>query len=326
MKIFFDNTQSLGDTALALKPLFVIKQLYPNDTLIMLTNGLGKSLYRNCEFIDEILTENEDYARDDKFKRIGENDILILINSDGRHISLAKQSKCQCIITFVRPRNFYSPRFRLSWLIHKFFKEESAQILSLVRLIDKKHYDKHIKSIDFSKCTFATDKKNESQIRAFLSHINLSYQKIININIFCHTAASYNFQFDDWCAMISSLAREFKDFLFVLTNYEGNAIQFSEFKEKNIAVFVNNADLLNLVALSKHFSLCISVSTGNIHIARALRIPCLALYPNKDKIRYAGDYYGRGGGRHLMCLSLKPNGAVNMSETKTLFLKKCAGF
>lgn len=296
MKIYFDNIQSLGDTALALKPLYVIKCLYPNDTLIMLANGFGKSLYRNCNFIDEILTEGEDYARDDKFHTIGKNDILILINSDGKNITLAKQSKCKRIITFVRPRNFYSPRFKLSWLIHKFFKEESAQILSLVRLIDKKHYDKNIKNIDFSQCTFVTNAENQRKIQAFFSQINFAYQKIININIFCHTAAGYNFTLKHWCEMISALADEFKDFLFVLTNYESNTIQLGKFKQNNIAIFVNNGDLLNLVELSKKFSLCISVSTGNIHIARALRIPCLALYPNKDKIRYAGDYYGYGGG------------------------------
>lgn len=293
MKIYFDNSQCLGDTALAIKGLYATKCLYPNDTLIMLTNGFGKSLYRECTFIDTILVENEDYQKNDKFNGVGENDILILINSDGKHISLAKQSKCQNIIAFVRPRNFFSPRFRVYWLFHKNFREESTQILQLVRLIDKKHYDKNIQNIDFSQCTFATNKKNQSKIQSFLGQINFKYRKIININIFCNTAMGYNFNFEDWRTMISAIATEFRDFLFVLTNYETNPVQFDKFNEKNVVIFVNDGDLLNLVELTRHFSLCISPSTGNIHIAKMMNVPCFALYPSKDRIRYASN--GGGG-------------------------------
>lgn len=58
---------------------------------------------------------------------------------------------------------------------------------------------------------------------------------------------------------------------------------------ERIAVFRNDANLLNLVALLEKMDCLISPSTGTIHIANVLKIPAIGLYADYDRGRWGHD-------------------------------------
>ncbi|OBV28735.1 hypothetical protein BKN38_09145 [Helicobacter sp. CLO-3] len=58
---------------------------------------------------------------------------------------------------------------------------------------------------------------------------------------------------------------------------------------ENIYIFQNTDDLLNLAALMRHISLCISPSTGTIHIASNQGARTLGLFSRSDSMRWATD-------------------------------------
>lgn len=86
------------------------------------------------------------------------------------------------------------------------------------------------------------------------------------------------------------LADNFKHYRFIVLCPPNQAIE--EFGRENIAIFVNNSDLLNLVAMTKRLNLLISVDTGNVHIADNLQIPTLGLYTQEMFRRWRGGSYG----------------------------------
>lgn len=86
------------------------------------------------------------------------------------------------------------------------------------------------------------------------------------------------------------LADNFKHYRFIVLCPPNQAIE--EFGCENIAIFVNNSDLLNLVAMTERLNLLISVDTGNVHIADNLQIPTLGLYTQEMFTRWRGGSYG----------------------------------
>ena len=75
-------------------------------------------------------------------------------------------------------------------------------------------------------------------------------------------------------------------------NFRGSGYEFEPFIEENIKVFVNNDDLLNLVELTSRVNLCISLSTGNIHIADNLGIDTLGFFAYTDEFLFSCGNYG----------------------------------
>ena len=89
---------------------------------------------------------------------------------------------------------------------------------------------------------------------------------------------------------MESLAREFSAHNFIVFYPPNREVEL--FSAPNVAIFKNNADLLNLVAMSAKLNALISVDTGNIHIADNLQIPTLGIYTRKMARRWRGGTYG----------------------------------
>lgn len=76
---------------------------------------------------------------------------------------------------------------------------------------------------------------------------------------------------------------------------------------ERIAVFHNDANLLNLVALLEKMDCLISPSTGTIHIANVLKIPAIGLYADYDRGRWGHDNI------RYVCV---PDRAQNLTQTQ----------
>lgn len=290
MTFLFCRAIALGDNVVALKAMFMLKAMYPKSTLIVATNALGENLYRHLPFIDSIIT--------DLSQNRHKIDYLIITHRTKANITLAKQTNARKIITKAHLHTLFSPRFinDFQFSTKKFY--ESWNLLRLLRLIDKNHFERTLQTIDFSEAKLRCVAENEKFVDDFLESNKLKIangggqqqdSKLIGINFFGSGGVKY-LSLPAWRRIIMQLADNFKHYRFIVLCPPNQAIE--EFGCENIAIFVNNSDLLNLVAMTKRLNLLISVDTGNVHIADNLQIPTLGLYTQEMFRRWRGGSYG----------------------------------
>lgn len=290
MTFLFCRAIALGDNVVALKAMFMLKAMYPKSTLIVATNALGENLYRHLPFIDSIIT--------DLSQNRHKIDYLIITHRTKANITLAKQTNARKIITKAHLHTLFSPRFINDFQFSTKQFYESWNLLRLLRLIDKNHFERTLQTIDFSEAKLRCVAENEKFVDDFLESNKLKIangggqqqdSKLIGINFFGSGGVKY-LSLPAWRRIIMQLADNFKHYRFIVLCPPNQAIE--EFGCENIAIFVNNSDLLNLVAITKRLNLLISVDTGNVHIADNLQIPTLGLYTQEMFRRWRGGSYG----------------------------------
>ncbi|MDD6054944.1 MAG: hypothetical protein PUB96_00120 [Helicobacteraceae bacterium] len=310
--IGFERThRQIGDCVIAIKALYALKMLYPQARLVIFTDLKGGGrLYKSLSFLekgDKIVDCNTQENRENFKIALEENkvDVLLLLHRTSWKIKVAKECKIKRVITEPHMHTIFHPAFKSPFMMISYFVHGSEKILRLVRQIDTKHYDKNIKTLDFTKATFKIPQENKARIHEFLEANNAqNFKKIIGINIF-GTSNSTNFSFalKDWIELINKLSTTFKDTLFIILTYSGNATKLEPFSAKNIVIFENNDDLLNLVELTSRLDFFLSINTGNIHIADNLRIPSLVLNQQRERLNCCGGSYG--GEFSMVCLPKK---------------------
>lgn len=169
----------------------------------------------------------------------------------------------------------------------------SEIVLKLVRAIDKKHYDKNIQKIDFSKVKDFLPQNSSLSDEFFKNLIN--YEKIIGINAFSNHSefVGMNFFTKDWIRLALELSKTYPNFLFILLNFKENFIQFNLSQNSNLKVFINNECIASFVSITKKLDYLITIDTGTLHLADILQIPTLALTRKLTAYRYGGGLWSR---------------------------------
>ncbi|WP_300859716.1 glycosyltransferase family 9 protein [uncultured Helicobacter sp.] len=141
--------------------------------------------------------------------------------------------------------------------------------------------------IDFSPIRLQSSPSHKARIADFLHKHNLQNRPIVAINPFVYTT-SHNLTLEGWRELITHLARTYPYIGFVIPTYKDNAkICFDDME--NVAIFNNDSDLLNIVALLESTSLFISPSTGLSHIADNLGAPMIWLCSRRDSFVWVGE-------------------------------------
>ena len=329
MTILFHRAIKIGDNVVAIRAIYAIKALFPSANLIVATNNIGANLYANLPFIDTLLNVE---ANPNAICAIPNIDFFIITHRITANIALAKATNAKKIIIRAHLSTLCYPRFINDFNFSTKMRPESENLLRIVRLIDKRIFDKGIKSVDFGNAKLRFAKQNSDFVEKFLaqmwqnqmpknaigggqnknvanfdgcescetyeshescksykSYESRKSRKLIGVNFFGSGGVGY-FSLDSWREIVESLAREFSDFDFVVL-CPPNA-KLEPFSAPNVAIFVNNADLLNIVAMTARFNALISVDTGNVHIADNLQIPTLGIYTQKMLKRWRGGTYG----------------------------------
>ncbi|PKT78282.1 hypothetical protein BCM32_00780 [Helicobacter winghamensis] len=171
---------------------------------------------------------------------------------------------------------------------------EVQRNLNLVRKINPTLFDKQFSLINFAHAKLQTNPINKDYIDKFLLNANtILTDKIIGIAPFGETATrrKMNFDIKEWIEIANILSLKFPSFLFIFLSHPKGNIPNLE-NNKNIIIFQNNNDLLNLVELISRLDFLISVDTGNVHIADNLKIPTLEIISKSKKNQWCGGAYG----------------------------------
>lgn len=107
---------------------------------------------------------------------------------------------------------------------------------------------------------------NVAFVDRFIDAIGGGYMVIIGIHAF-RGKNCFNFAPSDWIALGMEIARESSDILVIFTNRKSSGYEFAPFESTNIAVFVNDDDLLNLAEIMKRFD-CFCAQIRAMHTWR----------------------------------------------------------
>lgn len=293
MTILFHRAVKIGDNVVAIRAIYAIKCIFPNANLIVATNHIGANLYANLPFIDTLINlETNPRAMDE----LGDIDYFIITHRIATNIALAKSTSAKKIILHAHLHSLFSPRLINDFNFFNKSRDESTNLLRLVRLMNRKIFDSKIKSIDFSEAKLRFMQENSDFVERFLANVGAENarfadksRKIIGINFFGSGGVAH-LSLKSWREIIEILAVENSEYNFVILSAPTQKL--SPFHAQNVAIFENNVDLLNLVAMIARFSALISVDTGSVHIADNLQIPTLGIYVRKMAKRWRGGTYG----------------------------------
>lgn len=345
--IAFHRANKVGDNVVAIKALYALKELYPDFKLMVLTNGVGLALYRHLGFIDYIF----DMDKSAEIAKVHELEFLIITHRCSSNIALAKSLNVRKIIMYAHVYSLFTSRFQVVFPRGINSHHESENLLYLVRAINKAHFDKNFPLIDFSQARLIAGSENRMFVEEFFTkeklrresknlhsvtesckshqntkpskiHKDNTSKKIIAINIFVSFQKPCNFSLVEWVEIINTLCACFTKINFILTSFVGTQYDLRACKElnaPNCKIFVNNADILNLIALFERVDALISVDTGNIHIADNMRLPTFGLYNRAVLKRWGGGSYG--GVFEAFCVENAPK-----VGDKELFIQKAIAF
>nr|WP_300691832.1 hypothetical protein [Helicobacter sp. UBA3407] len=297
---FYLLCAGIGDAMVILKSLYAAKFLYPKATLSLIVKfNTSKNLFRNMEWIDEIVSFDE--VLQDKTRKF--DVVLLLLQHDNlKAIWEVKRIPTKRILTtfsknlLLHKRMLFIPQ--VEQVINPYWRQNRAFMegsLNLVRAINKKHFDKEIPKIDYSKALLKREEENIIFVDSILEKLEAcKYAKIIGVNPFCVTLknAGKNFSFSTWFRIAENLAKEFPQFLFIFMDYPKSGVQFPKMEQENLKIFKNNQDLLNLVEFISRLDCLLSSNTGNVHNADNLKIPTLELIRESAQNRWQGGGWG----------------------------------
>lgn len=295
-KIIFHGG-GFGDFFVCFKALFAIKQLYPQHQLIAYHSGIEPAFMQKVGFIDELISQNDKNLTQ---IRALEPDIFISAQRSGKFFKELERLNFKKIIVqphfiSITRRAFTTP---LPYFRGKMYMADIN--LKLVRAIDSKHYDANIAQVDFAKMKDFLP-KDESLTKPFFDGIKFAYKKVIGINAFSNNKEGIGFNFfpKHWLNLAYELALAYPEFLFVVLNFQKNAVQFRADELKNLRVFVNNDSIASLASLSSRLDCLISIDTGNVHLCNVLQVPNFVFVDKVARYRFGG-----GGGETPLRLNL----------------------
>ena len=294
MTIVIHRANRVGDNVVAIKAFYALKCLFPQSRLVVATNGIGENLYAHLSFIDILLNLD---SNPNALSMIDCIDYFIITHRTSVNIAFAKATNACKIIAQAHLHCLFSPRFIIDFNFFTNLRTESENLLRLVRLVDKRAFDNAIKNIDFSNARL--------KIAAQNSNFSDKNSPIIGINFFGSGGICY-FSLQTWREIIQTIAQEFRACNFIILTAPPPH-KLKSFDIPNIAIFANNADLLNLVAITERFSALISIDTGNVHIADNLRIPTLGISTPKMAKKWRGGTYGGKFAQFIMPISGEHN-------------------
>lgn len=290
--VFGKDMGGFGDLLCCFKALYAIKSLYPQDKLIVY-NDKNLDFLRQVGFIDEVIDSS---TTDLKALCELKPDIFITTLRKSAFLKELKKLDFKKIITHPHFISVTSRAFTTPLPYSRGKKYMSEINLTLARAINKKHYDANIAKIDFSKMKDFMP-KDTSLSEPFLKTVNFAYKKIIGINAFSSfkQGLGFNFFLNDWLFIAFELGRIFPEFLFIMLNFQKNAIQFNVNETQNVRFFVNNDSWASLVSMSLNFDYFISIDTSNVHLCNILQVPSFVFIDEGMRYRMGG------GGLHLCC-------------------------
>lgn len=302
--IVFDARSGLGGTVEYIPAIMMLKAMYPRSELLVITNSIGAQIYANFNYINRVEVCNTGPKTDAKYLSLINSfkdedgnqkvaDVIFLCDRDNEKIRLALRSDCRHIITFANMKKMAMSRIHYTSHAGSSRMHEMFQYQTIVREANQKIYDDAFEKIDLSYARLKPTKEQHMHAVNFLKSVGYDPEeyKLVTINPISVDAEKrdYNFKHEDYIRLGEELARTYKRCFFVLLSYGEQSFHNHKFDLPNFKLYINDDDLMHMVALVGRSRLLISPSTGNTHIADNLGVDVVGPWPYFEYPRRGAD-------------------------------------
>lgn len=300
LKIGYYCPDALGDMITSLDMLYALKYIY-NAKIIVFARNNTLSLLKSLGFIDYIeILENS--IKQENLEKINQYslDYIISYKANTFLIDLFIKSNAKKVITRLKIRSFFSIKCKTLWIksLKRLYnkKTERDRLLFYARKINARIFDKKIKNLEF-KTQIKTNVTHKNLIKNFLNQNEI--KRFIVLNPFGITS---NTTLDtiSFLKLAKNIRQIYQDVSIVIPTYDlvhdhfiNELYGYDKNLSKEIIIFKNNDDILNLAELILKSICVISPSTGTTHLATNLKVFSIALYPLGDEVlwpTYNKDY------------------------------------
>jgi len=277
--IAISRTDKIGDLVLSIPSIVMVRKIFPTAKIILIVNSYNLPIVKYLDIIDDIITIDQLSEKNlivtlKKMKL----DIFIALYTNGyigkiAYLSGAKKR----IAPLSKIHSYFLYNFGIKQSRSKSIKNEAEYNLDLIKTLDINRFNKEY-TID-KKIIYQP--KHREYIDNFISK-NIGLNKDIIIIAPCTGGSCKNLsllQYKLLTDTILSMLDNNTKIIIISSSQDKNLLEI--FNDSDIVRYINNDDLLNIVALIDSAKLFIGASTGTTHIAGNLRKRVVAIYPAK---------------------------------------------
>ncbi len=263
MNILVVRNDKLGDFITALPTLYALKNYSPQNRVIALVAPLNRAIVEYCDFIDDVIVDENDSALM-LSKKIKSKNI-------DASITLFSNTKVALAQFLVQIPIRIAPATKLAQF---FYNRRIIQRRSQVKMAEFEYNLELSKalfadiSLDFPRPIFNFDDKN---YREFCADYEIE-KPIIAFHIGFGGSSDANWSLDEYVKLID-IARSYDNYQIVMTfgpdeeELMGRARE--AVGEEGVVYYMSTNGLVHFASLLAHMRLFISTSTGTYHLASA---------------------------------------------------------
>ena len=281
-KILVSRTDKIGDLVLSIPSIYMIRKMYKEAEIIVLTRKYNADVISSLPYITSIIKIDDYNEKDLENKIISlKLDVFIALFSNQIIARLAKKSKAKIRIgPYSKFSSFFSYNKgkiqKRSWS----FKNEAEYNLDLVRRLNKKKFDENFEintKIEYKKENFLF-------VQKIIDDLKIDQEKIIMINP-VSGGSGKNLREKEYLDLIKIIEEKYTDHSIVVISSAMDRDKILKLKKElelsRVHFFENNGSILNSVAFIDRAKVYVGSSTGPTHIAGSLKKNIVAIYSLK---------------------------------------------
>lgn len=274
MNILVLRTDKLGDFITALPSMKVLKQFDTKNKIIACVAPLNKILAESCDFIDEVIVDNNenifDFAKKLKNAKI---DVSITLYSNTR-VAFAQ--------FLARIPKRIAPATKIAQV---FYTHRIKQRRSEVKMAEFEYNLELTKvlfpNIDLSYKKPLLEFKNSKNLYNNFSKKHGIKKEVIAFHVGFGGSSDANWNLDEYEILIQQVVKK-NSYQVVMTFGPDETELYNEMKKRldglNIVFYISQDGLITFAKLISNFKLFVSTSTGTYHLASLVGTPTMTFF------------------------------------------------
>lgn len=280
-RIIIARTDKIGDLILSIPSFYMVRKMYPEAEITVLVRKYNYGIVKNLSYIDRVI-QIDDYRQKELLEKIEyfKADAFIALYVDSFVMQLAKASKAKIKIgPLSKLKSFFTFNKGVLQKRSKSIKHEAEYNLDLVRKLDKKKFDEEYEI----NTEIKLEKSNIDAAEKFFKDNDID-GKVLVINPFMGGSAK-NIKDEEYAEIIKKVLKRVANLKVIITAHisddERGQNLLKMIDDKNVYLFANGGELLNIGAVISRATAYFGGSTGPTHIAGSLQKNIVGIYPVK---------------------------------------------
>lgn len=275
MNLLVVRTDKLGDFITALPSLYILKKYNPNNKIIVCVSSLNEELARSCEFIDDIIIDEQNssiFTLTSKLKA-AKIDASITLFSNTR-VAMAQ------FLAGIPIR--IAPATKIAQI---FYNKRIKQRRSQVRMAEFEYNIELTRelfsNIDTSYKEPLLEFKDTTEVYSDFCKSNNITKEVVAFHVGFGGSADANWSLDEYEELIRLLVKENKYQLVLTFGPDEESLQ-NDMQDRlhdcSVIFYRSDKGIVDFAKLVSRFKLFVSTSTGTYHLASLVGCPTMTFF------------------------------------------------